>query len=99
MVALFHVLRNKPKLLGLLVAHRSESDATTDVKSVKKAMKSVLQKSKDQSLTVKHLRKAVGLRLGVSQKDALKKFVTQNLESSSKQKFVLKGKTVTLQID
>jgi hypothetical protein len=77
----------------------SESSETTDVKSVKKAMKSVLKKSKDHSLTVKHLRKAVGLRLGVSQKDTLKKFVTQNLESSSKQKFVLKGKTVTLQID
>jgi hypothetical protein len=75
------------------------SETTTDVKSVKKAMKSVLKKSKDHSLTVKHLRKAVGLRLGVSQKDTLKKFVTKNLESSSKQKFVLKGKIVTLQID
>jgi hypothetical protein len=81
------------------VSASETSDTTTDVKSVKKAMKSVLKKSKDHSLTVKHLRKAVGLRLGVSQKDTLKKFVTQNLESSSKQKFVLKGKTVTLQID
>jgi hypothetical protein len=81
------------------VSVSESSETTTDVKSVKKAMKSVLKKSKDHSLTVKHLRKAVGLRLGVSQKDTLKKFVTQNLESSSKQKFVLKGKTVTLQID
>jgi hypothetical protein len=81
------------------VSTSESSETTTDVKSVKKAMKSVLRKSKDHSLTVKHLRKAVGLRLGVSQKDTLKKFVTQNLESSSKQKFVLQGKTVTLQID
>lgn len=81
------------------VSVSKSSNTTTDVKSVKKAMKKVLKKSKDHSLTVKHLRKAVGLRLGISQKDTLKKFVTQNLESSSKQKFVLKGKTVTLQID
>jgi hypothetical protein len=81
------------------VSVSESSETTTDVKSVKKAMKRVLKKSKDHSLTLKHLRKAVGLRLGVSEKDTLKKFVTQNLESSSKQKFVLKGKTVTLQID
>jgi hypothetical protein len=74
-------------------------ETKTDVKSVKKAMKSVLKKTKDHSLTVKHLRKAVGVHLGVSEKDTLKKFVKQNLESSSKQKFVVKGKTVTLQID
>jgi hypothetical protein len=74
-------------------------ETKTDAKSVKKAMKKVLKKSKDRSLTVKHLRKAVGVHLGVSEKDTLKKFVTQNLESSSKQKFVLNGKTVTLQID
>jgi cell growth-regulating nucleolar protein len=77
------------------------SDTKTDKKSVKKAMKKVLKKSKDLCLTLKHLRKAVGLRLGTSESGSskLKKLVKQNLEGSSKQTFVLKGKTVTLQID
>lgn len=73
----------------------------TDAKSVKKAMKKVLKKTKDRSLSVKNLRKAVLQHLGMpkSDKSALKKLVKQNLKDHKKQTFVVDGKKVTLQIE
>jgi len=72
-----------------------------DPKSVKKAMKKVLKKASNHSMSIKRLRKAVQAHLGLpkSSKKSLKGLLRQNLQEAKKQTFVLDGKTVTLQTD
>lgn len=84
------------------VTKQHVSDGTkADAKSVKKAMKKVLKKTKGSYLSVKDLRKAVRVHLDMakSDSDTLKKLVKENLEGSKKQTFVVQGKKISLQID
>jgi hypothetical protein len=70
-------------------------------KSVRKAMKTVLKKSKS-SLSTKRLRKAVELHMGVSKcsKKAIKSMIGQNLNHGNGDKklptFMLEGKNISL---
>lgn len=68
-------------------------------KTVRKAMKTVLKKS--NSLSTKHLRKAVQRHIGASKsnKKAIKLMISQNLKNGNEktsQTFILEGKTVSL---
>jgi hypothetical protein len=76
-------------------------ETTITVKTVRKAMKTVLKKS--NSISTKRLRKAVQRHMGAlkSNKKAIKSMITQNLKSGSSddkksQTFILEGETISL---
>jgi hypothetical protein len=80
-----------------------QSENAVDVKlpspdEVKKAMKKILKKEKDNAMPLKSLRKAVCSKYGMEKKGKkqMKKLLTDNL---SAKKFVVDGKVVRLKID
>ena len=80
---------------------RAETKKSFDRKTVKKAMKKVLKKAKDNTLSLKLLRKAVQDHLGIpkSARSQVKELVQLNVKSSKKRIFYAEGKTVTLKLD
>ena len=76
-------------------ASKGKKSSSVDKKAVKKAMKKALKRSKDKTLSIKDLRKAVREYLGASKAD-VKKLVEKNMKGEKKQSFVLDGKIVTL---
>ncbi|GAX14967.1 hypothetical protein FisN_12Lu401 [Fistulifera solaris] len=77
------------------------SKGKLDAKTVKKAMKKVLKKSKDRSMTEKRLRKAVQEHLGLSKdsKSDIKALVKTTVASSKDAVFEVNGKTISLKVD
>ena len=70
-------------------------------KSVKRAMKKVLKRAKDNTLSTKLLRKAVQMHLGVPKSDRakVKELVQLNVTASKKRIFFVDGKRITLKLD
>lgn len=81
--------------------HREETTTVEEpdvsAKTVKKAMKRILKESKEQSLTLKQLRRTLTKHLGLSKnrKEQLKRLIKANL---NEKKFIMENKVIRLQV-
>lgn len=74
-------------------------EPSSELKAVKKAMKSVLKNTKGNSLTMKKLKKAVKdqLQLSKIEKKKLKRLLKKNAKEG--ERFIIDGKSITLRVD
>ena len=79
-------------------ADKNEADALPSPDEIKKAMKKILKKEKDNTMPLKRLKKAVCAKYGLEKKGKkhMKKLLKEHL---SGKKFVVDGKVVRLKVD